>query len=151
MSTCCTTSDMTCCSVAWGFVFFFFQAEDGIRDAQDEELRTQDPERAQGDPAHHGAEPRYAGRPARSGVAGIGGRAERPGRAASRNTGEPRSHRGPTLHVLQRRPRSSDTPRDARDGGWHRGSRLVDCGNRRAAWSLTNGNDGELFRNEERL
>src|SRR6185312_8603795 len=37
-------------------------AEDGGRDAQDQELRPQEPERDQGNPAHDGPQPRHAGR-----------------------------------------------------------------------------------------
>ena len=39
-------------------------AEDRSRDAEDQELRPQVAERDQGDPAHHGPEPRHAARPA---------------------------------------------------------------------------------------
>ena len=51
--------------------------------------------------------------------------------AFSKKAGEPRGDRGPILHVLQLRPGASDAPRDASDGSGHRGSRLVDRGNRR--------------------
>ena len=51
------------------------------RDAQDEELRPQEPERDQGNPAHDGAEPRHACRSARGGVAGIETGQARAGRA----------------------------------------------------------------------
>jgi hypothetical protein len=40
--------------------------------------------------------------------------------------GEPRRDGEPILHVLQLRSGASDTPRDASNGGWHRGSCLVD-------------------------
>ena len=53
------------------------RAEDRRRDAEDEELRPQEPERDQGNPVHHGPEPRHACRPARGrGVTRVG----RPGR-----------------------------------------------------------------------
>ena len=46
--------------------------EDRGRDAEDEELRPQVVERDQGDPAHHGIEPRHAARSAGAGTSGLG-------------------------------------------------------------------------------
>ena len=62
------------------------------RDAQDEELRAQEPERDQGNPAHDGAEPRHARRPASVGERRNSTNSETPSRTSKAGTRHRASH-----------------------------------------------------------